>query len=246
MKLTETQRLQLEHRSVRRFLDKPLAEGQLEALIRCGQGASTSSFIQAYSVVRVTETEARATIAEAAGGQVWIERAAEFLVFCADLARLDAACQRAGKGPLEGFTEHSLAAFVDVALMAQNVMLAAESQGLGGVFIGGIRNDPQTVADVLQLPELVAPMFGMCLGWPDQNTEVKPRLPLECVLHQDLYQAASPSRVAAYDQQMSDYYAARGQNARLDDWSGAAARALQGKKREHLLGFLRSRGFLLR
>jgi len=246
MPLTDTQELQLAHRSVRRFLDRPLDPGQLETLIRCGQAAATSSFIQAYSVVRVTRPEARAAIAKAAGGQAWIERAAEFLVFCADLRRVNAACQRAGRGGLEGFSEHALAAVVDVALMAQNVLLAAESQGLGGVFIGGIRNDPQVVVDQLELPELVTPVFGMCLGWPDEDNPVKPRMPVDFVLHQDRYRELSADAMARYDAQMADYYATRGSNVKLSDWSTAVAGAVQGKKREHMLEFLRKRGFFVR
>lgn len=246
MSLTPTQELQLNHKSVRRYLDKPLAPGQLEQLIRCGQAAATSSFIQAYSVIRVTRPEARAAIAAAAGGQAWIEQAAEFLVYCADLHRLNVACERAGKGALEGYAEHGLAAVVDVALMAQNVLLAAESMGLGGVFIGGIRNNPQVVVDQLDLPERVTPLFGMCLGWPDQDNEVKPRMPVELVLHQDRYQDSTDEQIAAYDQQMATYYAGRGSNVKLSDWSTAVAAAMQGKKREHMLAFLQARGFFLR
>ena len=208
--------------------------------------AATSSFIQAYSIVRVTRPSARAAIAAAAGGQPWIEQAAEFLVFCADLRRINGACERAGKGALEGFTEHALAAVVDVGLMAQNVLLAAESQGLGGVYIGGIRNDPQVVVDQLRLPSLVAPVFGMCLGWPDEANEVKPRMPVDFVLHQDVYQEVSAERIALYDETMAAYYASRGSNIKLSDWSTAAATAVQGKKREHMHDFLRQQGFFRR
>ncbi len=246
MPSTQTQQLQLNHRSVRRFLSKPLDEGQLEELIRCGQGAATSSFIQAYSVVRVTRPEARAAIAAAAGGQVWIEKAAEFLVFCADLYRINAACERTGRGELEGYSEHALAAVVDTALMAQNVMLAAESQGLGGVFIGGIRNAPQVIVDQLGLPQRVTPLFGMCLGWPDEENEVKPRMPVDYILHQDRYRELSPERVAEYDEQMAAYYANRGANIKLSDWTDAVASAVQGRKREHMSEFLRSQGFFVR
>ena len=243
MKLTPTQQLQLNHQSVRRFLPKPLDPGLLESLIHCGQGTASSSFIQAYTVIRVTRPEVRAAIAEAAGGQTWIERAPEFLVFCADLRRINGACMAAGRGELEGFSEHGLAAIVDVTLMAQNVLLAAESQGLGGVFIGGIRNDPQLVVDQLALPSLVLPVFGMCLGWPNEENEVKPRMPVGFVLHQDSYREVSAERMALYDEKMAAYYASRGSNIKLSDWSSAAAAAVQGKKREHMLEFLRSRGF---
>jgi nitroreductase len=246
MQATPTQQLQLRHRSVRRFLNRPVEQGLLESLIHCGQAAATSSFIQAYSVVRVTRVEARAAIAAAAGGQVWIERAPEFLVFCADLRRIDSACQRAGKGPVEGFTEHGLAAVVDVALMAQNVLLAAESQGLGGVFIGGIRNAPQVVVEQLELPDLVVPVFGMCLGWPDEDNPVKPRMPVDFVLHQDSYRDLPAESIAEYDAAMAAYYAARGANIKLSDWTHAVATAIQGKKREHMRDFLQARRFFLR
>ena len=246
MMLTETQQIQLDHRSVRRFQSRPLDPGQLESLIRCGQAAASSSFIQAYSVIRVTRPEKRAAIAKAAGGQVWIERAPEFLVYCADLRRIEDACRRSGSGELEGYTEHGVAAIVDVALMAQNVLLAAESQGLGGVYIGGIRNDPQVVVDQLALPALVVPVFGMCLGWPDESHEVKPRMPVHFVLKQDVYRDVDNADMAAYDERMAAYYASRGANVKLSDWRRAAAAATQGKKREHLLGFLNRLGFFRR
>ncbi len=238
--------LQRRHSSVRSYTGEPIAPELLAELIQAGQGAASSSFIQAYSVVRVTRPEARAAIAAAAGNQPWIEQAAEFLVYCADLRRIDRACREQDRGALEGWSEHALAAVVDVALMAQNVLVAAESVGLGGVFIGGIRNAPEVIAEQLELPDLVVPVFGMCLGWPSDTPAVKPRMPLAMILHQDVYRDPTPEAIASYDQTMADYYAARGNNARRSDWSETTAKAVQGKKREHMLGFLQERGFFRR
>lgn len=231
------------HRSVRHYTPDPIPSALLSELIRAGQAAASSSFIQAYSVIRVTRAAARSAIARAAGNQTWIEQAAEFLVFCADLRRVDDACRRQGLGHLEGWTEHSLAAVVDLALMAQNVLTAAESAGLGGVFIGGIRNAPEVLVEHLDLPELVAPIFGMCLGWPAEHPEIKPRLPLDLILHQDRYMVPDMQAMADYDRTLANYYAARSANAREGNWSSNSARAMQGKKREHLLPFLRRMGF---
>jgi nitroreductase len=168
------------------------------------------------------------------------------LVFCADLKRVDAACRRCGAGPLEGWSEHALTAVVDTALMAQSLLAAAEVLGLGGVYIGGIRNDPQVVVERLGLPEWVMPVFGMCLGWPAESPEVKPRQPLGLVLHQDRYRDPDPALVADYDRTLGDYYAARGANPRRCDWSSTTAKAVQGKKREHLLPFMQRLGFFRR
>jgi len=233
------------HRSVRRFTDDTIKKSLLEELISAGQSAASSSFIQAYSIVRITDKSIREQIAKAAGGQPWINSAPEFLVFCAYLKRVELACVQQGLGKLEGHTEHFLAASVDVALVAQNVLLAAESIGLGGVYIGGIRNEPQLLADLLKLPDQVYPVFGMCLGWPAKLPEVKPRFPVRSVLHEEQYNIDEvEADVLAYDEQMKTYYESRNANKRLSDWSSQTAKAVQLKKREHMLKFLQNRGLL--
>ncbi|WP_438875237.1 nitroreductase family protein, partial [Bacillus cereus group sp. Bce033] len=88
-----------------------------------------------------------------------------FLVFCADMKRPTEAAERTGAKVVRGMTEQLLVASVDVALMAQNVAIAAESEGLGICYIGGIRNNPAAVSDLLRLPKHVYPVFGMCLGY---------------------------------------------------------------------------------
>ena len=242
---SETIDLMLKHRSIRKFNDETISTSDLERLILAGQSAASSSFIQAYSIIRVTDKAVRKKIAEAAGGQKWIVEAPEFLVFCADLKRIELACVQQGQGALEGHTEHFLAATVDVTLAAQNVLLAAESIGLGGVYIGGIRNNPQLLADLLELPDQVYPVFGMCLGWPAIDPEVKPRFPVASILHQEKYKLDHvDADVAAYDLQMKEYYQTRDDNNRLSDWSTQTAKAVQLKKREHMLSFLQQRGLL--
>lgn len=240
---------QRNHRSVRDYADEPIADDLLTTLIEAAQCAPSSSFIQAYSLIRVNRPEARSRISGAAGGQRWIEQAPVFLICCADLRRIDHACRQQGRGELEGWSEHSLAAVVDCALFSQNLLLAAESVGLGGVLIGGIRNDPQVIIDALNLPELVLPVFGLCLGWPSEQAQaqaVKPRMPIDLILHQDRYCDPDPSAIGAYDATLATYYRERHTNARVDDWSAAAANAIQGKKRKHMLELMRRLRFFVR
>lgn len=237
----------LNHASVRQFTEQTVSQETLESLIRCGQAAASSSFIQAVSIIQVTQAEHRRQIAELAGGQTWVVVAPVFLVFCADLQRVNYACVQNELGALEGHAEHFITATVDTALVAQNVLLAAESMGLGGVFIGGIRNNPQLVCDLLKLPEQVYPVFGMCLGWPVQTNAVKPRFPVQTILQTDSYDVSQvAAQVDAYDQQMQTYYQNRGSNQRISTWSAQTAGAVQKKQRPHMLKFLQSRGLLLR
>ncbi|MBJ7538688.1 oxygen-insensitive NADPH nitroreductase [Marinomonas transparens] len=236
---------QLAHKSIRQYTDQAIEPALLQQLIACAQGAASSSFIQAYSLIRVTNKENRQKIASLAGGQKWVESAAEFLVICADLTRVEYCSEQQGLGKLAGNTEHFIAATTDATFMAQNLMLGAESIGLGAVFIGGIRNDPAQVAERLNLPNQVYPIFGLCLGWPDATPDLKPRLPVEVILHQDRYDSSRcETDVKAYDAQMQAYYQSRGGNQKSSNWSEQTATAVQKKKREHMLSFLQERGFL--
>ncbi len=240
-------RLLQQHRSIRKFSDQPLPQASLDALIRAGQAAATSSFIQACTVIQVDDAAKREQLAELAGGQAYVASAARFLVFCADMQRHRLACEMHGADMLSGFTEQFVTATVDVALFAQNVVAAAESLGLGICYIGGLRNDPQAVSELLELPELVYPVFGLCLGTPAQDPEIKPRLPLEVVLKRDRYSdAGDAERIAAYDATTRDYYRSRSGGSKDIDWSGQIATMLQKEARPHMLDFLRRRGFLQR
>ena len=243
--MNEVMKLMQQHSSVRSYTNKKISKELLEELIASGQAAASSSFIQAYSIIRVLDIEKRKIIADAAGGQSWIIDAAEFMVMCADMQRINYASHKNHEGELKGYTEHFIAATVDTALMAQNILLAAESAGLGGVFIGGIRNNPQLVSEVLVLPKHVYPAFGLCLGWPAHKNAVKPRMPVATVLHQDFYDIdAVQANVDAYDETFAAYYGSRGKNAKSSNWSAPTTGAIQGKKREHMLEFLKNQGFL--
>lgn len=180
----------LNHRSVRGFLPDALPEGTLETLVAAAQSASTSSNLQVWSVVAVRDPERKSRIAELAGKQQFIRDAPLMMVWLADLNRLDSIAadrqtQVVGTQYLEGF----ILGIVDAALAAQNALVAAESMGLGGVYVGAMRNHPEKVAAELKLPPNVFAVFGMAIGHPDpaKDTGIKPRLPREIVLHHETY-----------------------------------------------------------
>ncbi len=232
------------HRSIRQFTDQPLPSGLLDDLIRAGQGTATSSFLQGVTVIRVTRPDLRESLKAVAADQRYIVEAAEFLVFCADLKRASDCCAYHGAQPTEGFTEQFIIATVDVALFAQNVVTAAEAAGLGICYIGALRNDPARVCDLLGLPRLVYPVFGLCLGYPAQDPEIKPRLPLEVVLREDGYGDQDIGEwIDDYDATMRNYYRTRSNNTKSIGWSEQMATLLGKEKRVHMRSFLAARGF---
>lgn len=235
------------HRSIRKFTEQTIPQDTLNTLIQTGQAAATSSFIQACTVIQVNDQDKRNQLVECSGGQAYVAQAPVFLVFCADMQRLKLACEMNDADINAGFTEQFITATVDVGLFAQNVTIAAESLGLGIVYIGGIRNQIARVSELLELPELVYPVFGLCLGYPDQNPEVKPRLPVNIVLKQDSYNDnENQATIAEYDQTVREYYQTRTGGKKEMTWSEQMAGMLVKEARPHMLDFLKEKGFLLK
>ena len=115
--------------------------------------------------------------------------------------------------------ESLLVAAVDTTIAAQNMAIAAESMDLGICYIGGIRNDLDTVAKRLSLPELTVPLFGLTIGVPETLNGVKPRMPFENILSENHYQSDKLTDMHTYDELLKDYYASRSSNAQTADWS---------------------------
>lgn len=198
------------HGSARRFKadpssgsgQRPVPATVIETIVGAGQRASTSSNLQTYSIIAVTDADKRELLSKLCGGQRHIAEAPLFLAFCADLARMDRICQLRGYTQVAEYTENFLIATVDAAIVAQNVALAAESLELGICYIGAIRNNPREVIELLGLPKLVFPITGMTVGYPEVQPRLRPRLPLREILHIEQYHAPIDEALLEYDQEM--------------------------------------------
>ncbi|MDU6388407.1 MULTISPECIES: oxygen-insensitive NADPH nitroreductase [unclassified Pantoea] len=240
--MTPTIDLLCSHRSIRAFTDQAISAEQREAIIAAAQSASTSSFLQCSSIIRITDTALRQQLVTLTGGQQWVADAAEFWVFCADFNRHLQICPDAQLGR----AEQLLLGCVDTALMAQNAMVAAESLGLGGVFIGGIRNNIAQVTELLGLPKFVLPLFGFCIGYPDAEPAVKPRLPQAMLVHENRYQPVDPQVLADYDSRTAIYYEQRDSNQRSETWSELIQRLIVKETRPFMLDYLHQQGWATR
>lgn len=241
----------LDHRTARAYLPDALPSGTLELLAAAAQSAPTSSNLQAWSLVAVTDPARKTRLAQLAGPNKQIEEAPLFLVWIADLARARAiARQYDAPGDGLDYLESFLLAAIDASLAAQNAVVAADSLGLGSCYIGAIRNQPEAVAAELGLPPEAVAVFGLTIGYPDPSraSEVKPRLPQTSVLHREQYgNAVQAEDLAAYNGALRQFQAE--QNMPLVDWTELISRrigttpALKG--REELTTVLRRLGFKL-
>lgn len=205
----ETLALLLNHRSIRGYRRDLLPAGTLQTLIAAAQSAATSSNMQTWSVIAVEDPAKRQALAKIANNQKHIEQCPLFLVFLADVSRLDRMAAAEGI-TFQGlpYAETFLVAAIDAALAAQNAVIAAESLGLSTVYIGALRNDAEAVAKVVGLPKGAAAVFGLCVGFgdPAAAAEVKPRLPQEAIVHFDTYVVPDETTLrAAYDARLAEF-----------------------------------------
>ncbi len=267
----------LAHRSVRKWLDRPVDEDQLLTVTAAAQSAPTSSNKQVVSVIAVEDADLRRQLARVGGRMSsHVENAPVVLVWLIDFSHGRFLAQReqahpsdvagghgtAGRVPTDlgalDYIDEPMMAVLDIGIAAQNAAVAAESLGLGTVFLGSLRNDIDEVRRILDIPEHVVPFVGLELGHPDptENAGVKPRLPMELFLHRNRYNrredaagAAERSRLlGSYDDVLGTYYSRYGSHPR---WSHQllnrlTSTATEKSKRRLLRDVLRRAGFGLR
>lgn len=135
---------------------------------------------------------------------------------------------------------------IEGGLVGQNIMVMAESIGLGGVIIGGIRNNPNKVIELLGLPKCTFPLFGICLGYPDskQMPWLKPRLPKEIAIFDECYNKESIDEgLRYYEKITSNYYSRRTKGESMDGWSKRISEYITKERRPFLKEKLIKQGF---
>lgn len=219
------------HRSIRVYTDESIAKEDLDVILRAAQSGSSSHFRQAGTIIRISDKDIRKTLSGIAGEQSHIVTAPEFWIFLADLHRDKTINHEIEINDLDS----ALVATIDATIMAQNAVVAAESVGLGCVYVGGIRNDIKKTSELLKLPEHIIPLFGIAMGHPAEDPQIKPRLPKELVFFENHYDKIEKHWVEEYDTIMEKYYGERDKNKRLGVWS---ERLLAGNSPERATNIL--------
>ena len=243
--MNNTLQLLQNHVSIRSFTNQPLTEEQRDAIFKAANQTSSFSLLQAVSIIRITDSALRKKVMKLAVNQPYIEEAAEFWIFCADFNRNH---HIAPEVDLE-YIEFLLIGSFDAGLMAQNALTAAESMGLGGVYIGGVRSNITELTEVLNLPKHVVPLVGLCIGHPKgEKPGLKPRLPQSLVMFDNQYQAVDEEKLKSYDYQMHEYYKNRPVNApftvrEVNGWTDHIEDHLERSKQPFMLSYLNKQGF---
>lgn len=239
--VTETMR---KHVSIRHYTDEPIPDEMLREILNSARrGAPTSSNTQAYSIMVVRDPEKKKQLAVLAGNQKQVETCPVFLLICADIHRMEQAANMHGK-TLGRNLESFLVSSVDAALVGMTIATAAESFGLGHVMIGGMRNHPKKAGELLGLPDGVYGVFGMCLGFPDEDAPQKPRMPEDLIIHYETYDdSKTEDLLKQYDEELAEHYQELGRNLSENAWTGVIADRFSNPRRPEMKQTLEDMGF---
>ena len=185
----------LNHRSIRRYKTDEIPEYVLKQILEIGTRASTTGNMQVYSIVVSKEKMIKEKLWEAHFKQNMVLEAPVILTFCADFNRFNKWCSiRKAVPGYNNFLSFFTAA-IDALLAAQNVAIASEANGLGICYLGTTTYNADSIIKVLQLPKFVVPITTLVLGYPNEAPELTDRLPLDAVIHKDVYHEYGPSEI---------------------------------------------------
>lgn len=243
-----------EHRSHRKYSDRPVAPELLRLLLACALSAPSKSDLQQADVIQVADRAKIKAIADSIPDMPWIANAPAFLVFCGNNRRLRQAGEWHRKPFANEHLDHFMNAAVDAAIVMATFIRAAEAVGLGTCPISHVRNHPHELSRMLALPECVFPVAGLCVGYPAEAGRISPRLPLEVTVHVDHHdESGIREKIDAYDRRrhaLQPYrrqrYADRYPDAAFYGWSEDKARQYSVPEREDFGSFIRSKGFSLK
>lgn len=220
--MNEVIRTLMNHRSFRQYHEQPVEPEKLKTIIEAAQAAPSWVHGQQVSIIAVRSEERRKQLSVLSGNQKHVAEAPVFLVFCMDFYRAKVASALEGQ-PFEAARDVDalLVGATDVGIALSNAIAAAESLGLGIIPIGGVRRHTAEVIELLQLPEYVFPIVGLCVGYPAGELPKKPRLPMEAVLHEERYNPEVKGLIEEYNLTHRKYLNSQGLTER--DWSSTIA-----------------------
>lgn len=195
------------HRSIRSYKDVDIDEEIINDILKSAQSMPSSINGQQISVIVIKNKETKKTIAKLAGNQKWIEECSVFMVFVMDFYKTNLGGEKNGTPQvIHESTEGSTVGVFDAGIAMGATIIAAESYGLGIVPIGGIRNNPEEMINLLSLPEFTFPIAGLALGYPEGESKKKPRLPFNTFKHEETYnKEILKEEIDKYDDLMKYY-----------------------------------------
>jgi nitroreductase len=170
----------INHRSIRKFKPDPIDPETLGMILKAGTRGATAGNLQLYTLIVVDDKEKLK--------ELGLGFAPMAVVSLVDLYRVKRWLEinvPSGVKIYNANAYHFFCGYCDAMIATQNIVVAAESYGLGTCYYGGILSTD--VQEFFGTPEYVFPAAMVTLGYPDEEPDLSVRLPLEVVVHRNDY-----------------------------------------------------------
>jgi nitroreductase len=243
--------------SVRKFRSDPIPDHILRRLCALALCAPTKSDLQQRDIIIVDTPALRADIgsllAEGPLAQKWLENLPNLLIFCGNNRRQRSIHALRGKPFVNDHLDAFFNASVDAAISLSAFVIVAEAEGFGTCPISAVRNKPDALSRMLNLPDHVFPVAGLAVGYPAEHSPQSKRLPLSLTVHHNRYSEDDlESTIDAYDRDRESVRPYRVQRyveefgkAESYGWSEDKARQYAKPERQDFGAYIRRVGFKL-
>lgn len=175
-------------KSIRKFTDESIKKEDLEEIIEVARRAPSSVNGQQISLVYTTDKNIIEKIAHLSGGQAQIRDCSCFITLIGDYYRDKVYLESVGKKLTEDIQRLREVAMVDAGIMALTINYAAMAKGYGCTIIGGVKENPEQIAELLNLPKNTIVALGITIGVPTKESlegTLKPRIKKEAFAMED-------------------------------------------------------------
>ena len=204
-------------KSIRRYTQEQPTDEVIHTIVRVGQQAPFAAQLGSLLLKRdLNKNPFKAPL---------------LFTICVDVYRMEAVMSARGWQREMSDIGVLLLGVQDAAYMAENMVIAAESLGLGSCYLGAAPYYADRIIEEYDLPEKVFPLVQLTMGYPAEDTPPRPRYPLEFTLFEDRYPRFGPDQVARAMKEMDEGYLSQ------DYYRNLNAKIPLSKGREETLTF---------
>ena len=192
----------MDHSSIREYKDETPSDEEIESIIRAGQQAPFVS--QLYSVILSRNREEHPFDAPL------------LFTICADFHKFEKIMEKRGWEPVTNDLSILFFAIQDACYMAQNMVTAGESLGIGSCFLGMAPYKAKKLKEKYNFPDKVFPVVQLAMGYPDEDPHPRPRYPRDYVLFEGEYPELTDEMIERAMNDMDEGYLKQDYYRRLD------------------------------
>ncbi len=182
----------LSHKSIRKYSDRMPSDEMIETVVRAGQQAPFAS--QYYSILLSRNREKHPY------------RAPVMFTICVDSHKFELIMAKRKWKLVTNDLSLLLFGIQDAALMAENMVIAGRSLGLGSCFLGAAPYRADKIAEEYDLPKRVFPLVQLVMGYPEEDPPPRPRYPLDFTIFEEKYPKLDDEKVSRAMHQMDEGY----------------------------------------